>query len=117
LTCGGVGTPEDEGAWKARRPAVLGAVLESLGALPPRPSPLRARVLSREIRRGYTLEKVAVENGVDGDVTALLLLPEGRKGPVPAILWLHSSTPDKTQGIIPGTNRGQEPLGEGRGAR
>jgi dienelactone hydrolase/lysophospholipase L1-like esterase len=104
--------PEDEGAWKERRPAVLRAVLESLGDLPPRPSPSRARVLAREIRRGYTLEKVAVENGVDGDVTALLLLPEGRKGPVPAILWLHSSTPDKTQVIIPGTNGGEEPLGE-----
>src|SRR5262249_56899790 len=83
-----------------------------LGDLPPGPSPSRAGVLSREIRRGYTLEKVAVENGVDGDVTALLLVPEGRKGPVPAILWLHSSTPDKTQVIIPGTNGGEEPLGE-----
>ena len=31
---------------------------------------------------------------------------------MPAILWLHSSTPDKTQVIIPGTNGGAEPLGE-----
>jgi len=31
---------------------------------------------------------------------------------VPAILWLHSSTPDKTQVIIPGTNGGAESLGE-----
>jgi dienelactone hydrolase len=49
---------------------------------------------------------------VDGEVTALMLFPEGRKGPVPAILWLHSSTPDKTQVIIPGTNGGAESLGE-----
>ena len=33
-------------------------VLESLGDLPPRPSPPRARIISREIRPGYTLEKV-----------------------------------------------------------
>ena len=45
-------------------------------------------------------------------MTALLLVPTGRKGPVPAILWLHSSTPDKTQVIIPGTNGGAESLGE-----
>ena len=107
LDAGKFRIPEDEGAWKDRRPELLRAVLESLGDLPPR-SPPRARVISREIRRGYTLEKVAVENGV----TALLLLSEGRKGPVPAILWLHSSTPDKTQIIIPGTNGGEEPLGE-----
>ena len=45
-------------------------------------------------------------------MTALLLVPTGRNGPVPAILWLHSSTPDKTQVIIPGTNGGAESLGE-----
>ena len=79
---------------------------------PSRPAPPRARTMSRELRRGYTLEKVSLANGVDSDVTALLLLPEDRRGPVPAILWLHSSTPDKTQVIIPGTNGGLEPLGE-----
>ena len=31
---------------------------------------------------------------------------------MPAILWLHSSTPDKTQVITPRTNGGDEPLGE-----
>ena len=45
-------------------------------------------------------------------MSALLLVPTVRKGPVPAVLWLHSSTPDKTQVIIPGTNGGAEPLGE-----
>jgi dienelactone hydrolase len=49
---------------------------------------------------------------MDGEVTALLLVPHARKGRVPAILWLHSSTPDKTQVIIPGTNGGAESLGE-----
>ena len=55
---------------------------------------------------------MALDNGVDGEVTSLLLLPEGRTGRVPAILWLHSSTPDKTQVIIPKTNGGEKPLGE-----
>ena len=91
---------------------MLRTVLESLGDLPSRPAPPRARIISREIRPGYALEKVSISNGVDGEVTALLLVPAGRKGPVPAILWLHSLTPDKTQVIIPGTNGGAEPLGE-----
>ncbi len=104
--------PAETGIWKQQRPAVLRAVVDSLGDLPPRPSPLRARIISRELRPGYTLESVSLGNGVDGAVTALLLVPRRRTGPVPAILWLHSSTPDKTQVIIPGTNGGAESLGE-----
>ncbi len=104
--------PANAGVWKEQRPAVFRTVVDSLGNLPPRPSPSRARIISREIRPGYTLEKVSLGNGVDGEVTALMLVPEGRKRPVPAILWLHSSTPDKTQVIIPGTNGGTESLGE-----
>jgi len=58
------------------------------------------------------LERVAIDNGVDGEVSALLLVPEKLQRPAPAILWLHSSTPDKTQIIIPNTNGGEESLGE-----
>jgi dienelactone hydrolase/lysophospholipase L1-like esterase len=112
LAAGEFRIPEDREAWEDRRPGVLAAVLRSLGDLPPRPGPPRARVVSRELRPGYTLEKVAIDNGVDGEVTSLLLIPRGRQGRVPAILWLHSSTPDKTQILIPGTNGGSEPLGE-----
>lgn len=104
--------PQDATAWQARRPELLKAVVRSLGELPPRPSPARVRIISRELRPGYILEKAAIDNGVDGQVTTLLLIPEGRTGPVPAILWLHSSTPDKTQIIVPGTNGGDESLGE-----
>ena len=88
------------------------AVIESLGHLPARPSPVRARVIAREVRQGYTLERVSIENGFDGEISSLLLLPESQTRPRPAILWLHSSTPDKTQIIIPNTNGGSEPLGE-----
>ena len=98
--------------WKEKRPAVFRTVVDSLGDLPPRPSPPRARIISRELRPGYTLEKISLENGVDSQVTALMLLPRGRKQKLPAILWLHSSTPDKTQVIIPGTNGGTESLAE-----
>jgi lysophospholipase L1-like esterase/dienelactone hydrolase len=104
--------PENASDWKQRRPEVLKTVVESLGDLPPRPDPSTARVISREIYPIFVLEKVSIPNGVDGKVAALFLTPRDRKGPVPAILWLHSSTPDKTQVLIPGTNGGQESLAE-----
>jgi dienelactone hydrolase/lysophospholipase L1-like esterase len=104
--------PADADAWKRQRPEVRRKVIEALGDLPPRPPPVRARVVSRELRRDYTLERVAIDNGADGKVSALLLVPHKRPRPAPAILWLHSSTPDKTQIIIPDTNGGKESLGE-----
>ena len=104
--------PADSKTWKEERPKVLHTVVDSLGDLPPRPSPPQSRIVSRELRRGYTLEKIAISNGVDGEVSALMLVPERAKRPMPAILWLHSSTPDKTQIIIPGTNGGADSLGE-----
>jgi dienelactone hydrolase/lysophospholipase L1-like esterase len=104
--------PTDAAAWKKRRPEVYRKVVESLGDLPPRPAPVRARVVSRELRRVYTLERVAIDNGADGEVSALLLVPHKAPRPAPAILWLHSSTPDKNQIIIPDSNGGKEPLGE-----
>jgi dienelactone hydrolase/lysophospholipase L1-like esterase len=104
--------PETAAAWKKQRPQVLKAVRESLGDLPPRPSPLKVRIVSRELRRGYTLERVGIDNGVDGEISALVLIPEKRSKPAPAILWLHSSTPDKNQIITPNSNGGAEALGE-----
>jgi dienelactone hydrolase len=68
--------------------------------------------VSREFRPGYTLERVAIDNGVDGDIGALILVPQKRAVKAPAILWLHSSTPDKAQIITPDTEGGKEPLGE-----
>jgi len=104
--------PEGREDWARRRGKVLDAVVKSLGEQPPLPDPPRSRVICREVHPGYTLERVAIDNGVDGEVSALMLVPGGRKGRVPAILWLHSSTPDKTQVLTPDTNGAAEPLGE-----
>jgi dienelactone hydrolase len=109
---GAFAMPPSPEAWKEQRASIYTTVVDSLGDLPPRPSPPRARVVSREIRRGYTLERVAIDNGDDNDISALVLVPEKRQRPAPAILWLHSSTPDKNQLITPNTNGGELPLGE-----
>ena len=103
--------PESAEAWKQQRSDVRRIVLESLGELPPRPSPARARLVSRELHQDFALERVAIDNGVDGEVSALLLVPTALSRPRPAILWLHSSTPDKNQILISGTNGGEVPLG------
>jgi dienelactone hydrolase/lysophospholipase L1-like esterase len=102
----------DPDAWQRQRPDVRETVLDSLGDLPARPAPLKVRRICREIRTGYSLESVRIDNGVDSEISALLLVPDGLSRPAPAVLWLHSSTPDKTQIIIPQTNGGAEALGE-----
>jgi lysophospholipase L1-like esterase len=104
--------PADAAEWRRRRPEVLRAVEAALGDWPARPSPPRARLVSRELRRDYTLERVGLDDGLGGEISALVLVPEKRAPKAPAILWLHSSTPDKNQIITPNTNGGPEPLGE-----
>ncbi len=74
--------------WKSRRPEIRRILWGLLGDLPARPSPARAEVLSREDRRGYRLEKIALDNGAGSKITSYLLLPDGG-GPFPAILYLH----------------------------
>ncbi len=103
--------PSSAAAWRRQRPEVLRVVRDSLGTLPPRPSPQTARRLTRELHDGFTLERIAIDNGVDGEIPALLLLPDKLSRPAPAVLWLHSSTPDKTQIITPRTNGGEISLG------
>ena len=56
LKVGEFRVPADARAWKEQRPKVLRAVIDSLGDLPPRPSPSRARIICRELRPGYSLE-------------------------------------------------------------
>ena len=103
--------PENATDWAAKRPDVKAKVLASLGDLPPRPSKPRAHLVSAEIHPGFKLERLRIDNGVNGVMSALLLVPDNLKGPAPAILWLHSSSFDHTQLLQPNTNGGEEPLG------
>lgn len=105
--------PSSREDWAKRRPEVLRTVVDTLGDLPPRPSPKSARVIAREIHPEFLLERVQMPDPHGGGVPALLLLPRHRDAGtrLPAILWLHSSTPDKSQILIPNTNGGAEPLG------
>lgn len=104
--------PEDEDKWQARRVGVKEKVIASLGDLPERPKKPLAKLVSAEKRKGYSLERLRIDNGVDGEMSALMLIPTGLKTIAPTILWLHSSSVDHNQLLIPNTNGGAEPLGE-----
>jgi len=57
--------------------------------MPPRPDPRKIKVVSKEDKDDYTIERIEFHNGVDMIVTGLVLIPKNRKSPAPAILALH----------------------------
>jgi lysophospholipase L1-like esterase/dienelactone hydrolase len=103
--------PASQEEWARRRPGVKDKVLASLGDLPPRPGNPRGHLVSAEIHPGFRLERLRLDNGVDGEMSAMMLIPDGLNGPAPAVLWLHSSSYDHHQLLQPNTNGGAEPLG------
>jgi dienelactone hydrolase len=102
------GTKEE---WEKRRADVKTKVLATLGDLPPRPEKPKAHLVSVEIHTGFRLERLRIDNGEDGVMSAMLLVPDVVKTPAPTILWLHSSSYDHHQLLQPNTNGGAEPLG------
>lgn len=104
--------PKSADEWAKRRDDVKSKVVASLGDLPVRTKPPKVRLVSAEYRRGFRLEKLRLGNGIDGEMSAMLMIPDGLKGPAPTILWLHSSSFDHTQLLTPNSNGGEEPLGE-----
>src|SRR5262249_30319559 len=103
---------DDAADWARRRPELLKHVRDSLGELPPRPNPPVARVVCREIHPDHVREKIVLDDGAEGSVSALLLVPDGPARKRPAILWLHSSSTDHLHPLKPGANGGEVPLAE-----
>jgi dienelactone hydrolase len=103
--------PASKEEWEKRRADVKSKVVASLGDLPPRPVRPEVHIVSIELRPGFELSRLRIDNGVDGTMSAMLLVPLGLKGRAPAILWLHSSSYDHHQLLQPNTNGGAEPLG------
>ena len=61
-----------------------------LGDLPDRKRPISSRLISRERKDGFWLEKLLLDlNGLE-EVPAYFLVPEKNQGKVPAILFNHS---------------------------
>lgn len=81
--------PASAAEWRKQRPAVKKIVVDSLGEMPPRPSPSQVRVVAKEQKDGYTLEKFVFHNGVDTEVPGYIAIPSQRSGRLPAILTMH----------------------------
>jgi lysophospholipase L1-like esterase/dienelactone hydrolase len=103
--------PPSKDEWARRRADVKAKVVASLGDLPPRPVKPLVHLVSVEHRPGFHIERIRLDNGLDGSLSAMLLVPDGLKAPAPAILWLHSSSYDHRQLLVPNTNGGPTPLG------
>lgn len=111
LTVPAFPVPASKAEWEARRADVKAKVVASLGDLPPRPAKPVVHLVSVEQRPGFRIERFRLDNGLDGQMSAMLLIPDGLTKPAPTILWLHSSSYDHRQLLAPSTNGGEEPLG------
>ncbi len=74
---------------------VKSIVLNSLGEMPPRPSPSAVKIVSVDRKNGYRIEKFEFHNGVDSVVPGYIAIPEDGKPRHPAILTMHGHSSSK----------------------
>jgi dienelactone hydrolase len=80
--------PPSRAAWTKQRRRIRAQLESLLGDLPPRPAVPEIRLLGREQRDGYVVEKLEFDNGAGATVPGYLLLPQGAVR-APAILYCH----------------------------
>src|SRR5262245_20818851 len=81
--------PSSKTAWEKERKQIRAQVWELLGKLPPRPKIAKVKKLSREDRGDHIVEKFEFDNGAGATVPGYIILPKGRSGKAPAILYCH----------------------------
>lgn len=97
--------PTDLRHWQAvQRPQTRELLIRLLGEMPPRPVPSAVRVVSREDRGEFILERFVFFNGVDMDVPGILALPKNRSGPVPVVIGMHGHSGSKNEYLPDPTN-------------
>lgn len=88
--------PTDLKKWEATGRGEIRKVLaDCLGEMPPRPDPAKVKVLSREDKGTFVLERFEFFNGVDMTVPGILVLPKNAKGKSPVVLGLHGHSGSK----------------------
>lgn len=95
LPVGKLEIPKDLASWKAQRGKVKTIVIDSLGQLPARPSPLNVKVVQTDKKDGWRIEKFVFHNGVDTEVPGYIAIPEDGKARHPAILTMHGHSSSK----------------------
>lgn len=81
--------PRTKKAWEQQRPRIRAQLWERLGKLPPRPKVPRVKILLREDRGDYLVEKFEFENDAGATVPGYFILPKKTASKVPAILYCH----------------------------
>lgn len=81
--------PATVAAWESQKKEIRARLWELLGSMPPRPTKLVVKTLSREDRGDYVVEQFEFDNGAGARVPGYLLLPKGGTAPYPAILHCH----------------------------
>ena len=75
--------------WGRRRAEIRSTLLRCLGDLPPRAKASPIRALEVVDRGDWIEERFEFDNGAGARVPGVLLLPKGRRGKVPGILYCH----------------------------
>jgi dienelactone hydrolase len=100
--------PTDLEKWQSvERGKIREILFQCLGDMPARPSPAAVKILSREERDGFTLERFEFHNGVDMVVPGFLAIPTGAeaaKGPMPVVIGMHGHSGSKNEYMPDPTN-------------
>ena len=83
--------PPDLETWKRQREVIRGTLGRLLGDLPPRPEipASGVRVLGRDEMPEYVVERFEFDNGAGARVPGVTVLPRGRVGRRPGLLYCH----------------------------
>lgn len=83
---------------EARKTKVRQSILDLIGGLPTKRTPLKARAMGGYQADGYRVEKVVYESLPGYFVTANVYVPDGGKAPYPAVLITPGHSPDGKAG-------------------
>lgn len=99
--------PAELGTWKKDRVQVREILQNLLGDIPPRPKQPKIKIVSREKKNGYVLEKFLIDNEIDSWIPGYLAIPTNVKGKVPVVVGLHGhgSNKDHIFGSDPDTHQ------------
>jgi len=75
--------------WKLQRKSIRENLVKVMGDLPPRPKTTPVKILSREDKGTYILEKFEFDNGAGATVPGYFLIPNNGKAKHPAIYYAH----------------------------
>jgi dienelactone hydrolase len=90
--------PTDLKRWQdTDRAKTRATLMQCLGDMPPRPDPAKVRILSKEDKGTFILERFEFRNGVDMVVPGILAIPKNLTAPAPTIVGMHGHSGSKNE--------------------